>query len=153
MNSTARTPGQPNGYPVNGSVVPTAPKHRVSHPKSAGRLRPFEDFIPAPEMRLPGQHWSKAADRSWTGAGCGCYHGTSHNGKAILCTGQKCRFAPADRPTGSTRAITAKQPASDPIRAHLASVGYTGPITPTIRKATLDAIEFARQVSEYSAAA
>lgn len=151
--STARTPGAPNGFPSNGSVVPTAPKHRVSHPKATGKLRPFTDYMPAPEMRLPGQHWSKDADRNWTGAGVGCYHGTSHNGKAILCTGKACRFAPRDVGTRSASTKTAKQVHSDPIRAHLATIGYTGPITPAIRKLTLDAITFANQIAEYSAAA
>ncbi len=38
------------------------------------------------------------------------------------------------------------------VKAHLARIGYTGPLTRAIREATLDALAFEAQVAEYGAA-
>lgn len=142
--------GAPSAYPANGSITPTAPKHRVTHPKSTGVLRPFTDYIPAPELRRDGQHWSKDADRDWRGIKVGCYHGTSHNGKAVLCEGERCKFAPRENRPRSGRVNPTQQPVSDThtVRAHLARIGYTGPMTPQLRTLVMDAIVFEAQCAE-----
>lgn len=142
--------GAPSAYPANGSITPTAPKHRVTHPKSTGVLRPFRDYVPAPEMRLPGQHWSKAPDRDWRGIKVGCYHLTEHNGKSVLCEGKRCKFAPPENRPRSGRTNSPQQVPTDAhtVRAHLARIGYTGPVTPQLRTLVMDAIVFEAQCVE-----
>ena len=148
--------------------IQAAPR-QVKYTKARGvSLRVMDDYVPfvgAERPQYATERWyatSGTRDRDWTGKGVGCYHGTDHNGKAILCEGKRCKMLPPEprrstngrKPrsgTGASRTSGARatRGACD---AFIRSCGYQGLITPQMRALARDAIEHAAQVEAYTSA-
>jgi hypothetical protein len=156
-----------NGGPrlsYGGSVIKTAPKHRVSPPKSV-KLRVLEDIIPleTTERSMTKHEMQRATGCQSQGPG---FTGYSKAHRVELPPGAhsirrastyvQYRQGPAPAPKArSERKISPKAPRKSTtaeVRAYLTSIGYTGPLTPQIRKLTGDALTFAAQVAEMSTA-
>lgn len=145
--------------------ITVAPRQaRYTKPKGIS-LKVLEDFVPYVGAERPqsrDERWlatSGTRDRDWTGKGVGCYHGTDHNGRAILCEGQRCKFLPrksADRPNRGNRPkrasasrTSAARPTREAADAYIRSCGYSGLITPHMRSLAYDVLAHQAQVAEY----
>lgn len=151
------------------SITSTPRKVRYTRPESITQ-RVLEDFIPikpCERSQYQTERWYATAggprDRDWTGKGVGCYHGTTHDGKAVLCEGARCKMLPAEprtRPNARDRSESAHTASMSAARAHRATVdayirslGFTGKITASVRTLAKDALAHAAQVQEYANAA
>ena len=112
-------------------------------------------------------------DRDWRGEGIGCYHGTGADGRSILCEGHTCKqdakrclcgYGPdcAQRKSSARRGQSGSNVPNRSettrvgrttgrwadVDAYIRTTGYTGRITPTMRRRVEDALIEQGQIAE-----